>query len=49
MCTAVIRLVRFVGTILGNRLTRKEEDDLKLAVDRIMIAFHPIVKPTMYK
>ncbi|XP_065897914.1 uncharacterized protein [Dysidea avara] len=41
--------VRSNGTILGNRLTRKDEDNFKLAIDKIMIGFHPIVKPTMYK
>ena len=38
-----------LGSIMGNSLTRKEEDNFKLAVDRIMVGFHPIVKPSMYR
>ena len=37
------------GTVYGDRVSRKEEDNLKLEIDRCMKHFHPFVDPSTYR
>ena len=36
------------GTVYGEKISRREEDDLKLKIDRCMKHFHPFVDPSNY-
>ena len=51
----LLKVVHFVtcsshkGSIYGNKIKRKEEDNLKLVIDNVFKKFHPMVDPHTYR
>ncbi len=37
------------GVIYGEKITRKEEDNIRLVIDEVLKRFHPMVKPQNYR